>query len=133
MTTIVEDLGTVLDATPDFASGTDLFGSTMPEEPDTVTSLTLTPPVPPIDVFTSALPPIERPRVQVLCRAKHPATAEAKARAAYVALAGIAEGIVSGGSKRTLRVFPESTPFKVGVDANDRTIFGFTVMAWRDA
>lgn len=133
MSAILDDVIAYLDSSlATLTAATNLFATVMPESPDDVVAVTETPGPAPVDTMGTGAPSVETPRLQVLSRAEHPATAKARAREAWLALGAIGEGLLGGGDRRVLRVQVDQSPFVVGRDGNDRIIYGFNCQAWRD-
>jgi hypothetical protein len=129
---VLDDIGAALETAGVGTQGTDLFLSVMPETPDTCVAVVEVAGIEPVDVFRDSAPIIETPRLQVLSRARRADDAKTKARAAWLALAGVGEGTVGGGNKRWLNIDVVQSPFMIGRDENDRVIYGFNAQAWRD-
>jgi hypothetical protein len=106
--------------------GVDLFQGAMPHEPDAALVLQRYPGI--MNTPERGDPPsvaVERPRVQVLARAPHPAQAEARAQAAYRALIRLANQRL--GATWYLRAEPLQAPFDLGRDDAGRWLVGFNV------
>lgn len=132
MTTILDDLAAYIDASTTLTAGTDLFATVMPEAPDNCVAIIPVPGPAPVDTMGTGRPSVDTPRVQVLSRHKdRPDLAESRAREVWNAFGSIGDGVLGGGSERTLRVQVDQSPFLVGRDQNDRPIFGFNSQAWR--
>lgn len=93
----------------------------LPDSPDTATALIPYAGRPPLFVHNTPGISIDRPALQILCRAKTFVDAEARAAALYAALAGVVNTDLNG--TRYQRIEPLAAPFLLERDANDRTVF----------
>lgn len=101
------------------------FRGRLPESPDSATALI--PYAGRAALFVHNLPTIsiDRPALQVLCRAKTFADAEARASALYAVLSAVVNLDLNG--TRYQRIEPLGSPFLLERDANDRTVFAMNL------
>lgn len=127
---ILDDLGAFLGALPEFTLGTDLKLGTMPAAPDTMTALYEYGGMDPVTTLGSTLPEMERPRIQVVSRAKSYRDARTLIDVAWRALCGVIGHEFTAGIKTTLE--PVQSPFVMGRDDADRVRIGVNFQVHRD-
>jgi hypothetical protein len=127
----VDDLVTLLTAAGVGTFATDLFVSSQAVVPKDRASLTIieTGGLAPERTHNSvSVPAYQRPGAQLLARAPTYAAASAKARAAYNALVGVRNLVVSGGAYFR-EINPNQEPFDLGPDPAGLAQAGFNVWA----
>ncbi len=133
MAIVLDDLGVYLAAQGEGTVGTDLFLGSMPETPDTAVALIEVGGEAPIDTFGTAAGTInvEKPQIQVLCRATQDdySAARVKAESVYKNLHGLAGSTLNG--TKYLSIDAVQAPFNLGRDANGRWISGFNIILWK--
>jgi len=131
---VLDELGTYLQALGYGTRGTTIFEGRVPTAPDAVIVLQEYPGRPGEYFFGEAGERIHRPRVQVLVRsgiaAGDYATARALAETIYQKLSEGASLTLSG--VRYLALTPQQPVFKLDEDTNGRTRFVFNVEAERE-
>jgi hypothetical protein len=112
---------------------TDTFGRYLPDDPglpDTVTTLQLTPGMPPTE--TVRLPQAsERPAVQVTVRGRDYLAAHDRAHALYRLLGSVRNRAING--VRYARVAALQPPFELAEDGEGRATFAFNLLVTRSA
>lgn len=122
MASLLEDIVSFLtEALLVDGDGIDTFRDFVPEGPDSIVVLYeySGDPVDPLDVIVHR-------SVQITTRSKDPYLARTKALAIHDAL-NVETRIVDFTPTRWGQVYLRQSPFKIGKDENDRTIYGFNV------
>ena len=120
------DLATVLQTAGIGTLGDDLFwGRGLTDTPDTQIAVQQYSGFSPEIAMTAVAGQViaERPRCQIVCRAREYTVAEAQARLAWNALTNYGAGSV-------LYVSPVQSPFYMGIDAQNRCLVGFNCDVW---
>ena len=120
---LLEELGAYLDSEiVTLTAGTNLFYGRLPDDPDTAVALVEYGGEQPTSVMGSGtLPPVESPRVQVICRAAGYSSARSLAISVWAALEAVVNENLSG--VRFHRVAALQSAFPLERDARDRVVF----------
>ena len=127
---LLDELGTYLEAqVASLTLGTNLFLGRLPDDPDTCVVLyEYGGDVPVYTMGSDAMPPVERPRMQILTRAAGYSSARTLSLECWTAIEAILNESVSG----TLyhRISANQSPFPLERDSQDRVLFAqnFRVM-----
>jgi hypothetical protein len=117
---VLEELGDYLEAQGIGVVGETIFLSAIHDTatPETAIGLFEYAGRPPFYVHDQALPCLEAPSVQVLCRAPHYADARSLAEAVYQTLEAVRNTTLSG--VHYVSITAHHPPFSLGPDANER-------------
>jgi len=127
---LLDDLGAHLQTQGVGTLATDLFVGDMPPSPAAAGTVYETPGSPPLDVGgVAGDPAVQRPRVQVVCRAVTYQAARSKARDAYDALHAVANQNVNGVYYERVAALQE--PFLLRRDESERVLVAFNCEVWR--
>lgn len=121
MTLITQELAAYLQDNAVAALGVNMFCENMPEEPDECLSLVQYTGRAPEATMNNPGVMYQYPRVQIKSRALSTETAYQLCEQAYLALAQLVN------FNRLLRAWPQSMPYLVGRDSNQRTQYAFNV------
>jgi len=110
---LLDEIGAYLQAQGVGTAGTDLFLSGLPDAPDTALAILETGGFEP-----DLAAPMDNPTFQIMSRAGDYFVARTRAKAAYDALHGLAETVLSG--RRYLLIRAMQSPTYIGVDQNGR-------------
>lgn len=108
-----------------------IFRGSQPDEPDIVFVLYEYPGNPPEYIQESFDPQWENPQIQVVARARSYDVAREMAQQAWSIFASITNADLSGVRYRSVR--PNSSPFLIGRDPNDRLRVGFNMSVEKEA
>lgn len=123
MTTILDAVGTYIDANDSLTAGTNLFGARMQETPDVAVCLYEYAGEGPGYAFGASGQVIDRPRIQLVSRASRDDYATARDKAVTLrALLDVAGVTMSGIT--VLRITPIASVFSMGPDEQDRPLVG---------
>ena len=121
---ILDDAADLLSSGGIGTVGTNLFKGIMPDIPDACVAVFETGGLPPVHAMASAVGQavVERPRIQVLCRAAQYdyATARTKAHDVYKLLDGLPARDINGTAYKWIAAV--QSPFFIGPDANGRVL-----------
>ena len=115
------DITALLQAAGVGVETTTLFAGRMPETPNECISVIPYQGLPGLYVQERAAPSYERPSVQVMVRGHGSIATENRARAAYDALAAVANQTINGTFYLAIR--PNHEPFPLPKDSNDRDLW----------
>lgn len=120
---LLDDLGTYLAAqVGSLTLGTNLFLGRLPDDPDTCVALYEYGGDAPLSTMGSdAMPPIERPRIQVLTRASGYSSARTLSLQCFTAVEGVLNETLS--STLYYRISANQSPFPLERDSRDRVLF----------
>jgi len=127
---LLDELGTYLEAqVASLTLGTNLFLGRLPDDPDTCVVLYEYGGDVPVNTMGSdAMPPVERPRIQIMTRAAGYSSARTLSLECWTAIEAILNESLSG----TLyhRISANQSPFPLERDSQDRVLFAqnFRVM-----
>ena len=127
---LLDELGTYLDAqVASLTLGTNLFLGRLPDDPDTCVVLYEYGGDAPVNTMGSdAMPPVERPRIQIMTRATGYSSARTLSLECWTAIEAVLNESLSG----TLyhRISANQSPFPLERDSQDRVLFAqnFRVM-----
>lgn len=121
---ILDDLADYMSSQGLGTTGTNLFKGIMPDTPDACVAVFETGGLPSVHAMASAVGQavVERPRIQVLCRAAQYdyATARTKAHDVYKLLDGLPARDINGTAYKWVAAI--QSPFYMGSDANGRPL-----------
>jgi len=126
--TILEAVGTLLASSGHGTLGTNLFLGAMPSTPDTMVCVYESPGYAPDMTLGAAATAIDRPGLQVTCRAPGYVAARDKAVAIRTLLGALANTTLSGVS--VLRVAPSGSVTPIGEDENGRHVVTVNFDVW---
>jgi len=120
---LLDELGTYLDAqVASLTLGTNLFLGRLPDDPDTCVVLYEYGGDAPVNTMGSdAMPPVERPRIQIMTRATGYSSARTLSLECWTAIEAVLNESLSG----TLyhRISANQSPFPLERDSQDRVLF----------
>lgn len=122
---LLDEIGAYLEAQAVGTLGADLFLSALPDQPDTAAAVLETGGFEP-DLAAA----VDNPTFQIICRSADYGAARAKAQAAYVALHGLTETMLSG--RRYLLIRAMQSPTYIGADQNGRHLISTNYAAMVD-
>lgn len=128
--TVLEALGDYLQTQNAGTLGTDIFLGRMPETPDVCVTLYEYDGVAPTEAFGSEPFMVERPRIQVVCRAGRDDYPTARDKAVQIRdlLAAITEQTIS--NTRVMRVKALGQVLPLGFDTTDRPTIAVNLECW---
>lgn len=133
MAVVLDDLGVYLAAQGEGTVGTNIFLGSMPDSPDDLVALIEVGGDPPVDTFGAVAGNInvEKPQIQVQCRAAQDdySSARVKAESVYKNLHGLAGATLNG--TKYLSIDAVESPFNIGRDQNGRWLSGFNIILWK--
>jgi len=134
MATVLDDIAVHLQTQSLGTIGTNLFKGYMPDTPDVCVAIIELSGDNPIDTMAPSLGTIniDRPALQILCRAGQDdySAARVKAEAAYRALHNLVDTTVNG--IRYLNIDATRPPAPIDRDENSRWVIGFEIDVWKE-
>lgn len=127
---LLDEIATYLQTQGIATTGTTLFKSLLPDNPDTALALIETGGLSGEYVLDQIPVDCERPGLQIRTRANDYATARQLAEDAYQALDAINETVLSGVRYHWVR--PQQAPFSLGQDERGRRLIVFNVIASKE-
>jgi hypothetical protein len=127
---LLDALGTQLQTDGVGTLATSIFLGYLPDGPDTCVAVYEDRGNGPEQIFGASVASIERPAIRVVARAPrndYPA-ARTKILAVRASLGAIRDTTISGVS--FLCVVPNSDPYPMGLDGDERAMFGLDLQAW---
>ena len=120
---LLDDVGAYLDSQlVTLTIGTNLFLGRMPDTPDTCVAIYEYGGDAPISTMGSdAMPPVEQPRIQILCRAPGYSSARSLALSCWTVVEAVLNETLSG--TRYHRITANQSPFPLERDSHDRVLF----------
>jgi len=128
---LLDDIGDYLSSGGLGTLGTDMFLSTLPDEPDTVISIFETGGSSPMHTMGANPPLAEFPSFQVICRARRYDDARVLAKDADILLNGVRNRLINGVMYRW--IMAQQSPFFISRDEQNREEIGCNYSVVRDS
>lgn len=127
---LLNEVGTFLQSAGYGTLGTSLFLSFLPDSPDSATVVYESPASsPPVEILGPNLPPIERPRIQVVVRNADYQAGRSTADAIWKSLAAVMDQTLSGVYYH--RIEPMGSPFPLKRDDIQREYLAMNLQVWK--